>query len=103
MQSDVEMTLLEPLFKHIVEAYAVLPYKAALEKELSVYLIESARREFGSEHPDMHLIVGALRLARNELSHAPGLHALCQNIELQLEHLPAPRSGPARGFSPAHP
>jgi hypothetical protein len=100
---QIEMLLLEPLFKRIVESYGALPDKAALEKELSIYLIESARRELESDHPDLHLIVGALRLARNELSHAPELHAVCQNIDLQLEQLPAPRSGASRVSPPVHP
>jgi hypothetical protein len=103
MHTDVDMALLEPLLKRVVEAYAALPGKAVLEKDLSIYLIESARRELGSENPDVHLIVGALRLARNELSRAPDLHAVCQNIDLQLEHMPAPRSGTTHGLSAAHP
>jgi hypothetical protein len=96
MHSQVDGTLLEPLLKHVVEAYALLPDKAALEKELSIYLIESARRELGLENPDMHLVVGALRLARNELSHAPRLQAVCRNIDVHLESLPVMRNTPSR-------
>jgi hypothetical protein len=100
---QVDMMLLEPLFKRIVEGYGALADKAALEKELSIYLVESARRELESDHPDMALVVGALRLARNELSHAPDLHAVCQNIDVQLEHLPALRNSAARAAPSAHP
>jgi hypothetical protein len=102
MREHMDISLLDPLLEHVVGAYSLLPDKAALEKELSIYLVESARRELGTESPDMHLVVGALRLARNELSHSPDLHALCQIIDLQLEHLPSPHSGSARGRPSAH-
>ena len=89
MLANLDLTLLASLFERIAEGYESLTAHTARHKDLSLYLIDSARRELSSAKPDTEFIAGALRLAHRELKHIPNLAPLCQIIEAQIRQGPS--------------